>query len=144
MELAPVKSELSPRSHRLLVIDGSEVIATKCVKRRRRGSSMSVLGGNEQQGEKLEEHKQLGTATTVKRSSRFRGVSRHDLHKHILGLVCLLFSKALFCILKFFCPLNLLSIIMFSKSTSLKYLKWKTFEENRREKDETTLFWMKN
>ncbi|BAT74566.1 hypothetical protein VIGAN_01226200 [Vigna angularis var. angularis] len=77
MELAPVKCELSPRNHRLLVIDGSEVIAAKCVKRRRRGSSMSVLGGNEQQGEKLEEHKQLGTATTVKRSSRFRGVSRH-------------------------------------------------------------------
>ncbi|KOM31467.1 hypothetical protein LR48_Vigan01g102200 [Vigna angularis] len=70
MELAPVKCELSPRNHRLLVIDGSEVIAAKCVKRRRRGSSMSVLGGNEQQGEKLEEHKQLGTATTVKRSSR--------------------------------------------------------------------------
>jgi len=112
-----VKSELSPRSHRLLVIDGSEVIATKCVKRRRRGSSMSMLGGNEQQGEKLEEHKQLGTATTVKRSSRFRGVSRHDLHKHILGLVCLLFSKAVFWTLNFFYPLSLFSIIMFSKST---------------------------
>ena len=89
-----MKSELSPRSHRLLVIDGSEV--AKCVKRRRRGSSMSVLGGNEQHGEKLEEHKQLGTATTVKRSSRFRGVSRHDLRKHILDLVCLLFSKAVY------------------------------------------------
>ncbi|CAJ1939913.1 unnamed protein product [Sphenostylis stenocarpa] len=70
MELATVKSELSPRNHRLLMIDGSEVIATKCVKRRRRDSSMAVLDGNEQQGEKLEEHKQLGTATTVKRSSR--------------------------------------------------------------------------
>ncbi|KAL2343425.1 hypothetical protein Fmac_004710 [Flemingia macrophylla] len=80
MELAPVKSELSPRSHRMLMIDGSEVIATKCVKRRRRDSSLAVLGGNGQQGEQSEEHKQLGcqsTATTVKRSSRFRGVSRH-------------------------------------------------------------------
>ncbi|RDX92872.1 Ethylene-responsive transcription factor WRI1, partial [Mucuna pruriens] len=80
MELAPVKSELSPRSHRLLMVDGSEVVATKCVKRRRRdSSSMAVLGGNGQQGEQLEEQKQLGgpsTATTVKRSSRFRGVSR--------------------------------------------------------------------
>ncbi|QCD82725.1 AP2-like factor [Vigna unguiculata] len=78
MELAPVKSELSPRSHRLLVIDGSEV--AKCVKRRRRGSSMSVLGGNEQHGEKLEEHKQLGTATTVKRSSRHRWTGRFEAH----------------------------------------------------------------
>ncbi|KAK7362197.1 hypothetical protein VNO77_04303 [Canavalia gladiata] len=80
MELAPVKSELNPRSHRLLMMDGGEVIATKCVKRRRRDSSMALLGGNEQQGEQLEEQKQLSgqsTATTVKRSSRFRGVSRH-------------------------------------------------------------------
>ncbi|KAG4935846.1 Ethylene-responsive transcription factor WRI1 [Glycine max] len=80
MELAPVKSELSPRSHRLVIIDGSDVISTKCAKRRRRDSSMAVLGGNGQQGEQLEEQKQLGgqsTATTVKRSSRFRGVSRH-------------------------------------------------------------------
>ncbi|XP_027348154.1 AP2-like ethylene-responsive transcription factor At1g16060 [Abrus precatorius] len=80
MELAPVKSELSTRNHRLLMMDGVEVIATKCVKRRRRDSSMAVLGGNEQQGEQLEEQKQMSgqsTATTVKRSSRFRGVSRH-------------------------------------------------------------------
>lgn len=80
MELAPVKSELSPRSHRLVIIDGSDVISTKCAKRRRRDSSMAVLGGKGQQGEQLEEQKQLGgqsTATTVKRSSRFRGVSRY-------------------------------------------------------------------
>ena len=55
MELAPVKSELSPRSHRLLMIDGSEVIGTKCVKRRRRDSSTAVLGGNAQLKEEAKE-----------------------------------------------------------------------------------------
>nr|KYP46511.1 Ethylene-responsive transcription factor WRI1 [Cajanus cajan] len=83
MELTPVKSELSPRSHRMLMLDGSEVIATKCVKRRRRDSSLAVLGGNGQRGEQLEEQKQLGgqsTATTVKRSSRHRWTGRFEAH----------------------------------------------------------------
>lgn len=84
-----MKSELSPRSHRLLMMDGDSIaIATKCVKRRRRDSSMAVLGGNEQQGEQSEAQQPLmngqSTATTVKRSSRFRGVSRHVIFINIL------------------------------------------------------------
>ncbi|XP_058760884.1 AP2-like ethylene-responsive transcription factor AIL5 [Vicia villosa] len=78
MELTTVKSELSPRSHRILVLDNDSVQSTKCVKRRRRDSS--VLGGNEQPGDVSEIQQPLSgqsTATTVKRSSKFRGVSRH-------------------------------------------------------------------
>ncbi|KEH19819.1 AP2-like ethylene-responsive transcription factor [Medicago truncatula] len=77
-EVSNVKSELSPRSHRLLMLDTDSVVTTKSVKRRRRESS--VLGGNEQQGDVSEIQQPVSgqsTATTVKRSSRFRGVSRH-------------------------------------------------------------------
>nr|XP_004514774.1 AP2-like ethylene-responsive transcription factor AIL7 [Cicer arietinum] len=81
MELALVKSELSPRSNRLLVLDADSIQTTKSVKRRRRDSSIAVLGGIEQ-GNLTEEQQPLSgnvstAATTVKRSSRFRGVSRH-------------------------------------------------------------------
>lgn len=85
-----MKSELSPRSHRLLMMDGDAIAiaTTKCVKRRRRDSSMAVLGGNEQQGEQSEAQQPLmngqSTATTVKRSSRFRGVSRRVIFINIL------------------------------------------------------------
>ncbi|KAI9126353.1 hypothetical protein K1719_002774 [Acacia pycnantha] len=75
MELATVKTEFDPRNHRMLMMEGGN-IDTKCMKRRRRDSSVAVLEGNEKQ-----EHPQQGgqstTTTTVKRSSRFRGVSRH-------------------------------------------------------------------
>lgn len=85
-----MKSELSPRSHRLLLLDADSVVTTKSVKRRRRDSS--VLGGNEQQGDVSEIEKPLSgqsTATTVKRSSRFRGVSRH--------VILMMFINILFC-----------------------------------------------
>ncbi|CAJ2656867.1 unnamed protein product [Trifolium pratense] len=72
MELALVKNELSPRSHRLLMLEADSVVTTKCVKRRRRDSSIA------QQGDVSEMQQPLsGQATTVKRSSKFRGVSRH-------------------------------------------------------------------
>ncbi|KAL1365715.1 AP2-like ethylene-responsive transcription factor BBM1 [Arachis ipaensis] len=86
MELASVKSEFNPRCNRLhVMVDGSEANASKGIKRRRRDSSLplplTVLGGNEQQGEQPEAQQtpQSGQSTpsTVKRSSRFRGVSRH-------------------------------------------------------------------
>jgi hypothetical protein len=74
MELALVKNELSPRSHRLLMLETDSVVTTKCVKRRRRDSSIA------QQGDVSEIQQPLsGQATTVKRSSKFRGVSRHVL-----------------------------------------------------------------
>ncbi|WJX88037.1 hypothetical protein P8452_70163 [Trifolium repens] len=72
MELALVKNELSPRSNRLLMLETDSVVTTKCVKRRRRDSSIV------QQGDVSEIQQPLsGQATTVKRSSKFRGVSRH-------------------------------------------------------------------
>ncbi|KAK2355057.1 AP2 ethylene-responsive transcription factor [Trifolium repens] len=68
MELALVKNELSPRSHRLLMLETDSVVTTKCVKRRRRDSSIA------QQGDVSEIQQPLsGQATTVKRSSKFRG-----------------------------------------------------------------------
>ncbi|XP_054808056.1 AP2-like ethylene-responsive transcription factor At1g79700 [Prosopis cineraria] len=74
MELDSVKSELSPTSHRSYMRDGGESNASKCGKRRRRDSSLAILEANEQpQGERST----TTTTTTVKRSSRFRGVSRH-------------------------------------------------------------------
>ncbi|MED6221802.1 hypothetical protein PIB30_058204 [Stylosanthes scabra] len=86
MELASVKSEFNPRCNRLhIMVDGGETNASRCVKRRRRDSSsplpLTVLGGNEQQGEQPEAQQTpqggQSTPSTVKRSSRFRGVSRH-------------------------------------------------------------------
>ncbi|KAI4328391.1 hypothetical protein L6164_020748 [Bauhinia variegata] len=80
MELTSVKSELIPRSHRMLMME-AENNGNKCVKRRRRDSSTAALGGNEQHGEQTQELQQPQgdqSTTTVKRSSRFRGVSsRH-------------------------------------------------------------------
>lgn len=94
MELALVKSELSPRSNRLLVLDADSIQTTKSVKRRRRDSSIAVLGGIEQ-GNLTEEQQPLSgnvstAATTVKRSSRFRGVSRHVFLKKIYDNDCFL------------------------------------------------------
>ncbi|XP_057747954.1 AP2-like ethylene-responsive transcription factor AIL7 [Arachis stenosperma] len=86
MELASVKSEFNPRCNRLhVMVDGSEANASRGIKRRRRDSSsplpLTVLGGNEQQGEQPEAQQTpqggQSTPSTVKRSSRFRGVSRH-------------------------------------------------------------------
>ena len=77
MEMVTVKSELSPGRRRLCMAEG-DTIETKCIKRHRRDPSTGALGCNNQQGE--QQQKQLQgdqpTATTVKRSSRFRGVSR--------------------------------------------------------------------
>ncbi|KAL1538666.1 hypothetical protein AAHA92_27382 [Salvia divinorum] len=47
----------------------------KCVKRRRRGSTASVLGST--QPVQQQESDSISAPKTVKRSSRFRGVSRH-------------------------------------------------------------------
>ncbi|OMO58715.1 hypothetical protein CCACVL1_25405 [Corchorus capsularis] len=79
MEMVTAKSELSPGRRRLCMAEG-ESIETKCIKRRRRDPSSVSLGGNNQQGEQQQQQQLQNdqpTATTVKRSSRFRGVSRH-------------------------------------------------------------------
>ncbi|GMI99909.1 hypothetical protein HRI_003660200 [Hibiscus trionum] len=77
MELVTTKSESIPRRTRSFAVKG-DAIDTKCIKRRRRDHSNGVAPGcNDQQ----QQHQQLQgdqpNATTVKRSSRFRGVSRH-------------------------------------------------------------------
>ncbi|XP_054824756.1 AP2-like ethylene-responsive transcription factor At1g16060 [Prosopis cineraria] len=75
MELSTVKTEFCPRSHRLFMMQGGN-IDIKCMKRRRRDSSVVLLQGNEKQ-EQPRGGQSTATTTTVKRSSRFRGVSRH-------------------------------------------------------------------
>ncbi|KAL4330980.1 hypothetical protein S83_044665 [Arachis hypogaea] len=89
MELASVKSEFNPRCNRLhVMVDGSEANASRGIKRRRRDSSsplpLTVLGGNEQQGEQPEAQQtpQSGQSTpsTVKRSSRHRWTGRYEAH----------------------------------------------------------------
>ncbi|KAK8484352.1 hypothetical protein V6N13_042406 [Hibiscus sabdariffa] len=80
MELVTAKPELSPMRTRSFTIEG-DAIDTKCIKRRRRDHSNSAAPGcnNEQQQQQQQQQLQSDqpTATTVKRSSRFKGVSRH-------------------------------------------------------------------
>ncbi|MBA0718241.1 hypothetical protein Golax_005996 [Gossypium laxum] len=79
MEIVTAKSQFSPGRTRLCTAEDN-AIDTKCIKRRRRDHSNSALGLSNQQ----QQHQQLQgdqpTATTVKRSSRFRGVSRFEAH----------------------------------------------------------------
>ncbi|KAL4383060.1 hypothetical protein GQ457_15G005020 [Hibiscus cannabinus] len=75
MELVTAKSESSPMRTRSFAIEG-DAIDTKCIKRRRRDHSNGAPPGcNNEQQQQLQGDQP--TATTVKRSSKFRGVSRH-------------------------------------------------------------------
>ncbi|KAK9277451.1 hypothetical protein L1049_006995 [Liquidambar formosana] len=84
MEMTSVKSEASPGRRRLCLVEG-DIAETKYVKRRRRDPSALALGCIDHQGEQQQQQpqpqppqvEQSTTTTTVKRSSRFRGVSRH-------------------------------------------------------------------
>ncbi|KAK8659257.1 hypothetical protein V6N13_029465 [Hibiscus sabdariffa] len=71
MELVTAKSELNPGRTLSFMVEG-DAIDIKCIKRRRRDHSNGALGCNNQQ------QQPQPAATTVKRSSRFRGVSRHQ------------------------------------------------------------------
>lgn len=83
-----VKSELmtSPGKRPICMID-VDALVNKCVKRRRRDSSTAVSPTGhsvDQQQQKQTNHQSsttttTTTTTTVKRSSRFRGVSRFDI-----------------------------------------------------------------
>lgn len=91
MELVTAKSELSPGRRGLCATEGDSTTETKCIKRRRRSDPSN---GNNNQGEQQQQQKQQvkgdqPTATTVKRSSRFRGVSRF--------LIYMRFFSWLFC-----------------------------------------------
>lgn len=86
-----VKSELISPGRRPLCTIEVDALVSKCVKRRRRDSSAvaaaPVPGNSDQQGDqRLKQQAQADqsptsttTTTTVKRSSRFRGVSRSDM-----------------------------------------------------------------
>ena len=102
MEMTTVKSESGLRR-------GDELDVAKCVKRRRRDPSAVTPGCSKQQGE--QQNKQVllqadqsnitAIVTTMKRSSRFRGVSRlvHIYRKHISSLWMVSWSSLVF----FFC-----------------------------------------
>ncbi|XP_021297701.1 AP2-like ethylene-responsive transcription factor At1g79700 [Herrania umbratica] len=77
MEMILVKDEQFQGRRRICSADG-EIQATRCVKRRRRDPASVALGCYDNQGQQpQQQNDQTNAATTVKRSSRFRGVSRH-------------------------------------------------------------------
>lgn len=64
-----VKSEENNGRRRVCIADGE----AKCVKRRRRDAGLVAVNF----GPNTHQEDQISSPTTVKRSSRFRGVSRH-------------------------------------------------------------------
>lgn len=76
MEMSGVKSELNPEN----LLEGDHIVANKYVKRRRRDSSAAGCkdqqAGLQQQPQADQSAAASTTTTPVKRSSRFRGVSR--------------------------------------------------------------------
>nr|QNI23758.1 AP2/ERF transcription factor [Camptotheca acuminata] len=78
MDMSAVKSEvLSPVRQRLCMVEGDASV-NKCVNRRRRDLSVFSLSCNDKGGGQQQlPIDQPKATTTVKRSSRFRGVSRH-------------------------------------------------------------------
>ncbi|KAH0973740.1 hypothetical protein GBA52_025896 [Prunus armeniaca] len=82
MELMMVKNEENPGRRRLSTAD-RETEATRSVKRRRRDPpAVAVSCDNNQSEQQLPQKPADPTsATTMKRSSRFRGVSRFE-HMH--------------------------------------------------------------
>ncbi|XWS44274.1 hypothetical protein CRYUN_Cryun15aG0030700 [Craigia yunnanensis] len=75
MEMMMIKDEQYQGRHRMCSADG-EVQAIRSVKRRRRDPASVALGCDDNQRQQ-QQNDQINVATTVKRSSRFRGVSRH-------------------------------------------------------------------
>ncbi|KAK0584429.1 hypothetical protein LWI29_013091 [Acer saccharum] len=78
MEMLMVKREENQGRRRgFIAVDNNnnEVQLPRCGKRRRREQAVSVLGCGDNQQQTT--YNQTACATTVKRSSRFRGVSRH-------------------------------------------------------------------
>ncbi|KAH7515885.1 hypothetical protein FEM48_Zijuj10G0073800 [Ziziphus jujuba var. spinosa] len=72
-----VKSESNLAKSHICLLESAHTVANKCVKRRRRDSS--TVGCKDKQADQLQPQadQSAATATPVKRSSRFRGVSRH-------------------------------------------------------------------
>ncbi|WRX14346.1 AP2/ERF domain - like 10 [Theobroma cacao] len=86
MEMITAKSEMGPGRRRLCMAEGDN-IEIKCMKRRRRDPSTGSLGCYNQQGEQQQQQGDQPTATTVKRSSRFRGVSDYEKEIEIMKAV---------------------------------------------------------
>ncbi|CAK7323055.1 unnamed protein product [Dovyalis caffra] len=77
MEMMMIKNEENPGRRHICVAD-SEAQAARGVKRRRRDPATVTLGSDDNQSQQPQQQTdQTSAATTVKRSSRFRGVSRH-------------------------------------------------------------------
>ncbi|CAL2250299.1 unnamed protein product [Prunus armeniaca] len=78
MEMMMVKNEENTRRRRLSTVD-REAQESRCVKRRRRDPAAVAVSCDNSQSEKHLPQKPADqtSATTTKRSSRFRGVSRH-------------------------------------------------------------------
>lgn len=77
MEMMMVKQEETQGRRRALVMVDGEVQSPRCVKRRRRDTAVTSLGCDDNQSQQQQNDQISGAAaTTVKRSSRFRGVSR--------------------------------------------------------------------
>ncbi|KAA8530326.1 hypothetical protein F0562_005035 [Nyssa sinensis] len=79
MATITVKNEEKRGKRRVCMVDG-EAAEARCVKRRRRDSTAAVLGCDNQQIQHQQPHQQVDQTSvpnTVKRSSRFRGVSKH-------------------------------------------------------------------
>lgn len=79
MEMTMVKSDENQVRHRSYMPVESEVQAARCVKRRRRDHAVAASVGYNETNQLVQPNdQQSGTAaTTVKRSSKFRGVSKH-------------------------------------------------------------------
>ncbi|XVF60466.1 hypothetical protein PTKIN_Ptkin08bG0049200 [Pterospermum kingtungense] len=76
MEMMMVKDEQFLGRRRMCSVD-TEVQAVRPVKRRRRDPASVAFGCDGNQGQQQNDQTNAASATTVKRSSRFRGVSRH-------------------------------------------------------------------
>ncbi|KAA8533013.1 hypothetical protein F0562_032870 [Nyssa sinensis] len=77
MEMSSVKSEMMSSGRRRLCMVEGDVPVAKCVKRRRRDPSAVALGCNDPGKQQQLQLPPVDQPSTVKRSSRFRGVSRH-------------------------------------------------------------------
>lgn len=97
MEITTGNSDLSTGRRGLCLIEGDSV-ETKCIRRRRRDHSAVTLSCNDQQNDQQQQQSQGDksniSATTVKRSSRFRGVSRFvtEFRSLQVFLLCIIYD----------------------------------------------------
>lgn len=89
MDMVMVKNEENHGRRRICMVEGASQ-ATHHVKRRRRDPSAVAPVGDETQSQQLQQQQtdQASATTAVKRSSRFRGVSR-SVEEIFIGLYIL-------------------------------------------------------